>query len=174
MGRPRKASVRLGSLSACDQAMRDLLAATLRREALEGQMEAEIAAAKWAHERGIAAAVEEAKDLECALQQYWLEHVEDLESNGRRSVEMYWGVMGRRASPPALKLLNKSWTWAAVMERLREKFGTKYLRLKEAEVDKDAVKAGIAEERLNQFGLKLAQDEVFFAEPDRARAKELP
>src|SRR5581483_12979 len=98
---------------------------------------------------------------------------ETLERDGRRSLQLYWGVIGRRLSPPSLRLLNKSWTWSAVMARLRDRFGARYLRVKEPEVDKEAVKSEIAPERLKEFGLRLESEEQFFAEPNRDRASEL-
>lgn len=169
MGRPRKASAVLRTSEECNDAMRRLGLAQIEREKWQGALDLAISEAKKKYEARIAAAEAQAKDLEMQLQQWYLGHVEEYERDGRRSVALLYGVMGRRTSPPALKLLNKSWTWAAVLAKLRDKFGGKFLRLREPEVDKDQVKQELAPERLREFGLRLEQEEVFYAEPDRTK-----
>lgn len=173
MGRPRKASAVLGSQRECEDAMRRLGLAQIRLERLQGDVDRGVMEAKALFENPIAKAADEAKDLELQLQQYYLAHVEEFEREGRRSVALLYGVMGRRQSPPALKLLNKSWTWAAVLVRLREKFRDRFIRMKDPEVDKDAVKAAIAAAEIDgeRFGLKVEQEDVFYAEPDRAKVE---
>ncbi len=172
MGRPRKASAELASPRDCEDAMRRLGLAQIRLEGLQASLDRAITAEKGKYEASIGKADAEVKDLELQLQQYYLAHVEELERDGRKSVQLLYGAMGRRLSPPALKLLNRSWTWAAVMAKLRDKFGEKFLRLREPEVDKDKVKAELPDGRLKEFGLKVEQDEVFYAEPDRTRCGE--
>src|ERR1035441_5019463 len=49
-----------------------------------------------------------------------------------------------RDNPTALKLKNRSWTWGSVLVVLREKFGDRYLRRRDPEIDKDLVKAELA------------------------------
>jgi hypothetical protein len=62
----------------------------------------------------------------------------------------------------------------AIHRSVREAFGDRYLhKPKDPEVDKDLVKAEIAEGDLGKYGLKLDQDETFYAEPERARAAEV-
>ena len=58
------------------------------------------------------------------------------------------------------------------MAKLRDKFGERFLRLREPEVDKDKVKAELPDGRLKEFGLKVEQEETFYAEPDRTRCGE--
>jgi CHASE2 domain-containing sensor protein len=64
-------------------------------------------------------------------------------------------------------LKNRAWTWGTVLILLREKFGDRFLRAKAPEIDKDLVKAEIDEDDLGDFGLKLEQDETWYAEPAR-------
>jgi phage host-nuclease inhibitor protein Gam len=172
VGRPIKPSAVLGSIEECNGALRRLLLATLRRERLQCDREQAVVVATHKYEESIAKALAEEKDLGAQLQHYYMGHLAELEKDGRKSVELTYGVMGRRASPPALKLLNKAWTWGLALVKLQEKFGRKYLRLKDPEIDKEAVKQEIAPERLKEFGLRLEQEEVFYAEPDRKRAEE--
>ena len=53
---------------------------------------------------------------------------------------------------------------------LREKFGDRFLRTRDPEVDKDLVKAELPAAELGVYGLKLDQDETFYAEPARLEA----
>lgn len=154
--------------------MRRLGLAQIRLEGLQGLVDGGITVVKSQYEKPIAKAADEAKDLELQLQQYYLAHVEEFEREGRRSVALLYGVMGRRQSPPALKLLNKSWTWAAVLVRLKDKFRDRFVRMKDPEVDKDLVKAAIAAGEIagERFGLKVEQEDVFYAEPDRAKVED--
>jgi len=50
--------------------------------------------------------------------------------------------------------------------RLEDVFGNRFLRQADPEPDKEAIKAAdLAPEDLRLCGLKIEQDEVFFAEP---------
>ena len=55
---------------------------------------------------------------------------------------------------------------------LRERFGDRFLRLADPEIDKDLVKSELTSEQLGDCGLRLDQDERFFAEPARLPAAE--
>lgn len=167
VARPKKASGELGSIADCDAAMHQLLLRTLSREELIVARDRQVAAAQKIFESDIDSATAAIADLTAQLQQYYVTHIDECEKDGRKSVQLAYGVMGTRLSPPALKLLNKSWTWAAVLAKLREVMGDHFVRQRDPEVDKDAVKQEIAAEQLRDFGLKLTQDETFYAEPQR-------
>ena len=167
MGRPKRASVELGTIADCQAAMGGLLAAVTDLETLTAERDMAVAAASKKFESPMDDAKMRRDDLSAALKTYYMAHVEELEKDGRRSVQLANGVMGRRMSPAKLMLVNRSWTWAAVLVRLREKFGSRFLRLRDPEIDKDLVKAELAIEELRALGLKLEQDETFYAEPAR-------
>jgi len=168
MARPKKTTVTLGSIEECQQAMRRLLLATLEIEQVTAAREEAAAAAMRPYDKRLEMETERAKDLEVQLQQYYMTHLADLEKDGRKSVKLLYGVMGRRLGNKALKLANKSWTWEAVREAIRAKWGTGFLSFADPEVDRDKVKTEMPEERLAECGLKLTQDAKFYAEPDRA------
>jgi phage host-nuclease inhibitor protein Gam len=150
----------------CEQAMGLLAAATTSLAVAEGLRDAEVALAREKHAVAISACTEEIKELTAQLQHYYMAHLGEIERDGKKSVELRHGVMGRRMSPPALKLLSKAWTWASAAVRVLDVFGVKYLRVSDPEIDKEAIKqAGIAAEDLRLCGLKITQDEDFFAEP---------
>lgn len=168
MARPRKATDSLHSIEECDSALYRLLKATTRREIAEANRDKEIADVTKRFHKQIADAQDEEKDLELQLQQYYMAHHEEIEKDGKKSVVLQHGVIGRRLTAPKLCLLNKSWSWSSVQARLKEKFGLKFIRQADPEPDKEAIKkAELPDDVLKSCGMKLDQDEVFYAEPAR-------
>ena len=130
----------------------------------------EIARLQAACEPLINASAARAADLEAQLQVYYMDHIGEIEQSGARSLQLAHGVIGRRMSPPALHLLNKSWNWRTVEVKLRALFGETYFARAKATVDKEKVakELGPNERTLNECGLKLRQDERFYAEVARS------
>jgi phage host-nuclease inhibitor protein Gam len=168
MARPKKASVTLGSIEECGLAMRKLLVATIEAEKVAAERDLAAAAAMKPFDRRLQDALESAKDLEAQLQQYYMSHLAEVEKGGAKSLKLLYGVMGRRLGNPALKLLNKSWTWEAAKVAVQRAFGVAFLIFKEPELDKEKCKAEIPADRLPDCGLKIEQEERFYAEVDRA------
>jgi phage host-nuclease inhibitor protein Gam len=168
MGRPRKAKKKLGTLDECQEAMRLLKLSAIEQERLEGARDKAIAGITEKYAGEITAAADAVKDLTLQLQNYYMTHLADLESEGKKSVRLRHGVMGRRLGSPALRLVNKSWSWASALVKLREKWGDRFIRTADPEVKKDEVKkADLEAADLRECGLKIDQDEDFYAEPDR-------
>ena len=171
MARPKKAGMTLGSIDDCTQAMGDLLQAVTDLEVLTAERDMAVAAAGAKFEPIMDDAKTRRDTLQAALRDYYMAHVDELEKDGRRSIQLTNGRMGRRLAPPKLGLLNRSWTWGVVLVRLRERFGSRFLRLRDPEIDKDLVKAELTGEELTALGMKLDQDETFYAEPARLPAE---
>lgn len=167
MARPRKATGTLESLQQCTEALRTMLVATTEIERLQAERDASMARLFKTYERDLARQVEIKSDLELQLQQYYMTHLKEIEKDGKKSIELTYGVMGRRLAPAALKLLNKAWTWTAALVSLRERFGDRYLRKRDPEIDKDLVKAEIPEADLANYGLQIKQEENFYIELQR-------
>jgi len=168
MSRPRKSKSTLTSLDECDRAMGELLLAALSIESAQTARDAAIAKAREQYAPEIEAAETAQADLTLQLRDYYMSRLDALECAGARSIKLTHGVMGRRLSPPAVKLLNKSWTWSAVLSRIIEA-GLKHLvRWRDPEIDKTAIlRANLDPDKLGNLGLKLDQEELFFAEPNR-------
>lgn len=164
MARPRKATVILASIEECTAAMRKLLLATLDHERATAERDGYMALAMKQYEKRLQTLTEKRQDLDLQLQNYYMTHLGEVERDGKKSVQLQYGVMGRRFGNPSLRLLNKSWTWTAVLVKLREHFGKKFLRLRDPEVDKDKVKTELPEEQLGEYGMKLAQAESFYVD----------
>jgi len=167
MGRPKKSSVELGSIEECTAAMDNLLTATLQLESMIADRDLAVAQASATYEAGIDKARASVNGLTADLKAYYYNHLTELEKDGKKSVQLASGVMGRRDNPEKLALKNKSWTWGAVLVLLRERFGDRFLRTLEPEINKDLVKAEMTPETLAECGMKKEQDEKFYAEPAR-------
>jgi len=84
-----------------------------------------------------------------------------------RTRELVHGRIGWRLTPPAVKPLNRKWSWATILEAV-ERVGracAHWIRVKH-EIDKEAIladyAAGNAEDTdLAAVGLRVAQDEAF-------------
>jgi len=147
--------------------MSGLLVAVVNLEELEAQRALAVATASSGFEARIDQTRATRDELLAALKAFYYAHLGEVERDGKKSVQLANGVMGRRDNPPKLAPKNRSWTWAAILICLREKFGDRFLRSREPEIDKDRVKAEIAPDDLGNYGLKLDQEETFFAEPAR-------
>ena len=167
MARPRKVSRTLESLEECNEVMRKLLIAQVDLERTTAERDGAIAAIMQLHEKRIQSLKVKSADLELQLKNYYMTHLKGVEKNGQRSIQLANGVMGRRKGNPALALLNRSWTWHAVLVQLREEYGDAYIKLADPVVDKDKVKTDLSDEDLEEVGLKKKQAERFFAEPFR-------
>ena len=167
MARPRKVAA-LGNLDEFQEAMRLLKLAVIERERLVASRDKKVATIVEGYAPEIAVQVSACADIELQLQNYYMAHLEDLEKDGKKSVQLTHGIVGRRLGNPALKLLNKSWTWPSALVRLREVFGDRFIRMADPEVDKAGIrKADLAADQLRLVGLKIEQGEDFYAEPDR-------
>lgn len=167
MARPRNTSAVLANLAECREAMRRLLLATIERERLEGERDRSIAKIVKGSEKEIAAEGEKEKDLTEQLRRYLLLHPPD----GKKSIDLEYGVMGTRTSPAALQPLNKAWKWATILAALKEKFGARFLHMPDPTVDKEAVKKEIADADLKQYGLKLESEEEFYIDLNRSKTE---
>ena len=98
----------------------------------------------------------------------WAEANPDAFQKGRKSIEFASGILGFRTGTPKLALLNRSWTWDKVLERLKTNFPN-FIRIKR-EVDKDAVLAfavatSPTADAITSNGMKVVQEESFYVEP---------
>jgi hypothetical protein len=171
MGRPRKASVVLESIEDCTKKMGELLVAITDLEIFIAERDVAVAAAGKEHEALIDDAAWRKADAEAALKSYYYLHAAQIEKGGAKHLDLSNGRIGRRDDPPALKPLNRAWTWAAIAVMVRDLWPGKYFHeAKEPELDKDVLKT-LAAEELKKAGLKVEAGETFYAEPARLPAE---
>jgi hypothetical protein len=173
VARPKKSKgPELASIDDCTRAMAELLMAVTDIEALVAERDQTVAAASARFEPIMDDAKARKIEAEAALKNYYYTHLGEIERGGEKHCDLANGMMGRRDNPPALKPLNRAWTWAAIKVRVRELWGpTKYFHdPKEPELDKEKLKAMAAED-LAKAGMKLESEETFYAEPARLPAE---
>jgi phage host-nuclease inhibitor protein Gam len=151
--------------------MNDLLITITQLEGITAERDRKIAEVSAMYEPGLDTGRQRRDELELALKAYYYDHLTELEAEDKKSVQLVNGVMGRRDNPPKLALRNRSWGWGTVLVSLRAKFGERFIRTREPEIDKDRVKAEIPEEALGEFGMRLDRDEKFYVEPARLPAE---
>jgi phage host-nuclease inhibitor protein Gam len=104
----------------------------------------------------------------------WAEANPDVFPKDCKSLKLTSGTLGFRTGMPKLALLSRAFNWDKVLALFRASgWGRAFIRTKE-EVDKDGILAMCRkvkatdriEKCLKRRGLKLAQEESFFIEPD--------
>lgn len=120
----------------------------------------------------LAARAAVAKDLES----YYRKNRREVEAEGKRSKELFFGRVGIRATAEALKLL-KGWKWEDVVAALKTAGGAwlDFVAVKET-VMKDALKrSGACAEALAGIGVRVKSGEEFFIEtyPEKAAPVQL-
>ncbi len=97
-----------------------------------------------------------------------------------KSLAMLAGTIGFRKDTPSLVPLNKTFTWGKIMATIAAKRWRRFIRVK-PEVDKAAIlaRSGTLEKptkfqrtMLPLLGLKIAQEEKFFIEPDLTKVQQ--
>lgn len=85
------------------------------------------------------------------------------EFNGKKSTDLLHAIVGWRTNPPSLKPL-KGFTWAAVLERIKNLGRIDFIRTKE-ELNKEAILANRDEENLKSIYVQVLQEDEFFVDP---------
>jgi phage host-nuclease inhibitor protein Gam len=160
----------LKTLAECEEAMSCLLRHSTRREELEAERDRLMGDTNRMYQPSIELITSHQQSLELQLRQYYLTHAAEIEKDGAKILKLASGVMGMRLTPPSLKLLNKKWTWQSVLAALHTVFGDKFERIPPPEPNKQLIKTDLPAEEMKVYGLKLEQEEIFYAEPLRAAA----
>ena len=165
-GRPKIPTSEILSEEQANAAMLEMLTAQVELEKLQGAMDLARAAATTKFEKDLDARKSRLADLTEQLQTWYLAYAEVPEN--RKSITLAHGVIGDRISPPALKPLNRKWSWKAIGAVLQSKYGAKFFHAAETpKPDKDKIRAELDDEQLKVCGLKVEQDEEFYIELDR-------
>lgn len=148
-----------------EKSMAEYAAAEAKSQSLTAKMEAELnkVRAKYA---------EPLEDLEAVkelhfnvVEQYAVEHREDLFKDKKKVKGMY-GTIGFRTGSPKLKLID-GFTWPNVTERCRE-FLPEYVKtsydLAKSKLLADRTKTGM-DELFEKVGVQVVQEESFYLDP---------
>lgn len=153
--------------------MHELANIANNKRKLVAKMDTEVLAAQSRYAAGIEQCEAEARAKTDALRM-WAES-NPQEFGKKKSIEFLAGVLGFRTGTPKLALLNRAWNWDKVTEAVCS-FLPNFVRNK-PEVDKEAILGQRDEEAIQailpRVGLKVVQDESFYAEPKLTDADEV-
>lgn len=124
-----------------------------RLQAIQDECAPEIEAATDAIEQRLALA-----------EAYAMTHRDEVLAPGRQSGETELAAYGFRQHPPALKTLNRKWTWETVLEAVKRRWNDRFIRVTE-ELSKDGLKAELSEAELAEVGCRLESMETFGVTP---------
>ncbi len=172
MARPKTPKRTITTEQDASTALGDLLVWQLEQERQAGAMDLEVCAVHTKYEPVIDNCKTQIADIKLALQVWYMANQEKLEKAGKKSLRLATGVIGRRLGNKALVLLNRACTWASSLVILRnldrDDIWHDYTP---RELDREAAVAKLTAEELAKAGLKVAQEQRFFAEPDRSLVK---
>lgn len=154
-------------------AVNEIAALSVRLRILEAKRDKRLQAVRDEHEPEIQAAADQRDALLALAEAYAAENRETVFLAGQKSGECELATYGMRIGNPTLKLLNKRWTWAKVLEVVKKALGEGFIRVQES-LDKDAIKAafGDSPSTLAEIGVRIEQTEAFWVEPkDRESAQ---
>ena len=159
----------ISSISDCDQALHRLLVATLRSESLTAERDSEIAEVQKRFAPRLAKSALIAATLGTEIQAFYEANREELEQDGKKSIQLANGWLGMRSpSHPSLEPLNQKWSWEKITAQVREVWKAKYFhKPKPPGIDKVKVKKELTVEQLAECGLKLDDSETFYLELNR-------
>lgn len=148
---------------------------TLAQIETTAKMDAEIAAARQRYESQLGE-MAATLNLETDKLRAWAEANPDQFPKGRKSIQFVQGTIGFRTGTPKLALLNRSWSWKKVLEAIKQQGMDKLGFIRSTpEVDKEYILASHSKAKqpelhvegvLKPVGLKIAQDESFYIEPN--------
>ncbi|HWE50499.1 MAG TPA: host-nuclease inhibitor Gam family protein [Bryobacteraceae bacterium] len=174
MARPKKTSSEIASIEAAGHAVHRLLLAQIELEKYTGRLDLARAEATAKYEKEINAEKERIADLTLQLQNFYMANHEQLEPKGSKSLKLAHGTIGRRLGNPALKPLNRSWTWAAIAIKVRSIYSLRFFHPPaEPALDKEKVRTELNPDQLKTCGMFVDQDENFFVETDRSSLGEI-
>jgi Bacteriophage Mu Gam like protein len=157
------------SASDADEALRQLLQATLEQESRTAARDAEISAVQVRYGADLAAIAGRIASHEKNLEAYYTANQKSIEADGKKSLQLGYGLIGMRApSNPALVPLNDKWTWEAIEKKLKALFKLKFFhKPKPPAPDKVKIKREMTAAQMQKCGLKLDSSETFFVDLNR-------
>ncbi len=162
----------LTSRDDAEAAMNSLANICNNQRILQTRRDKDVVAINARYYPGLAQCAEQAKALTSQLEVWAATHPEQFPKD-RKSLQLTSGTLGFRPGTPKLALLNRRWHWAAVLASIRtikawvrEKLEVDKECILSAHANADAETRRIFDQELASHGMKVTQDESFFADPD--------
>ena len=144
-----------------DSALDTIANLEVQLRSAEAARDEEIQAVRDEHDGAISTLKERLEALAALAEKYAIDHRTELFPGKLKSGETTLANFGFRVGNPTLALLNRKWSWEAVLNAVKAAFPKQYVRTTEA-VDKDALKAQLNETQLAAIGCKVSQTETFY------------
>jgi len=161
---PKKPTITLRSFDEVDQALLELGRAKAIVQHEEAILNNQIQNFRDAFDQRTSDARKQSVSLETEIENFCIENKFEFEKS--RSKDFVHGTVGFRTSPPAVKALNRKYSWETILELIKKfSWSKKYIRIKE-EPDKEAILADHAADviddlKLAAIGVKVDQIEQF-------------
>jgi len=163
--KPNKPAIEIRDYDHADAVLREACVDAARLSRVEGELNAELTAVRERYEAVITELRARLEAAKASLERFAASRMADFAA--ARTRDLVHGRIGWRLTPPAVKPINRKWTWASVLDVI-EGAGRKlahWVRVKR-EVDKEAILADYAASRVGDtdlaaVGLRIAQDEQF-------------
>lgn len=155
----------LSSRTEFDHAVDEIARLTVELRKQEARRDARLQTIRDEYEPACVALGQQIKGLTLAAEKFADERRDELFSGKTKSAETNLALFGFRKGNPTLKLLSKAWTWERVVETLEALKLTRFIRRKDPEPDKDALKQELDDAALAKVGCRVEQSETFFIEP---------
>lgn len=166
MTRRIKALSDVRSRAEFDQLLEDIAIMQLAKERLELRRDHQILCVRTACDGEINDVADKMDAAVLRAEKYATTHRSELLPGKKKTSETSVAVFGFRIGNPTLVLLNRQWSWKAVLEKLRASRRFDLIITKQ-EPSKDAMKASLDDAGRAQFGTRIKQDETFFIDPKR-------
>lgn len=161
-----KAITEIRSREEFDRILENIVTMQLAKERIEQRRDAQLFAVRMASDYEINDLAEKMGMAVLRAEKYASAHRDELLPGKKKTAETAVTFFGFRTGNPTLVLLNRKWTWKAVLEKLKGS-GRSDLIITKEDPNKDAMKAGLDDAGLAEFGTRIKQDETFFIDPKR-------
>ena len=161
-----KAGTEIKNRAEFERVLENIVIAQLTKERLENRRDKKIVDVRSEFETEINDVAEKMQANVIRAEKYAETHREELLPAKRKTGETAVTFFGFRTGNPTLVLLNRKWSWKAVIASLKECGLVDYIITKETP-DKDRMKVRLSEHDLFRVGTRIEQKEVFFIDPKR-------
>lgn len=162
----------------CDNMLREIALIDIAASDADGTRKQTIIDAELEYKKATAPSLAKRETLVEELEGFYRSRRKEVETSGKRSLDLNFGRLGMRLGKPTLALA-KGWKWDRVLAAIKERWSRntdllKALITTKESVNKDVVKSRLNEEDLAMVGLRVKQGDEFFFEtfPDKAKDKQ--
>ena len=158
-----------------ERAVGEIAKLETRKRLLSATRDKAVQAVQERHGPDIQDVEDQIEGLTLLCEKYAVENRTDLLPGAVKRAETPLAIFGFRLGNPTLKLLNRKWTWEAVIDVLKSVPSLKHFVRTRDEVDKDGLKRcpDMTDAQLATLGLRIEQSDTFYIEPKAEGAEKV-